>query len=164
MNPYNYTGYQPAYNGAYYQPQPVNTTQYNQVNPTNQWSQPMQPMIQQPMQQPMDEIMGKTVDGIDVVKGINADLSGRPAYYPKADGSEIYCKRINPTTGASAIQIYKLVNAENKQPPEEQLFSAITQLRNDLTNEISDLKNTVLDGLTTPNASASRTPVKGVAK
>lgn len=159
MNAYNYTGYQPAYGGSYYQPQPqpITTAQYGQYGYANQYQQPV-------IQQSIDEISGKTVDGIDVVKGVNADLSGRPAYYPKADGSEIYCKRINPSTGASVIQTYRLVDYENKPQPEEQIFSAISQLRNDLTNEITDLKNTVLDGLTSPNIATSRTPAKGVAK
>lgn len=156
MNAYNYTGYQPSYGNSYYPSQPVNMPQYNQYGYGNQY--------QQIPQQPIDEISGKTVDGIDVVKGINADLSGRPSYYPKADGSEIYCKRINPSTGASVIQTYKLVDFENKQQPEEQIFSAISQLKSDLTNEISDLKNTILDGLTAPSTNAPHPPVKGGVK
>lgn len=133
---YGYTNYPNGYNGNYYQPQYQNLPQYS-------------------YQQPVDAISGRTVDSIDVVRGINADLSGKPSYYPKADGSEIYCKRINPSTGASVIQTYTLADQNSQNSAENQLFSAISQLKTDLSNEIIDLKNTVLDGLTMPSQEIS---------
>lgn len=140
---YGYTNYPNSYNGNYYQPQYQNLPQYN-------------------YQQPIDAISGRTVDSVDVVRGINADLSGKPSYFPKADGSEIYCKRINPSTGASVIQTYILADQNNQNSAENQLFSAITQLKTDISNEISELKNTVLDGLITPSQKISS--VKGGVK
>lgn len=129
---YGYQGYMNPYGANYYQPQMSMSGQYN-------------------YQQPVDGISGRMVDSMDVVRGINADLSGKPSYFPKADGSEIYCKRINPQTGASMIQTYILAEQSGQDKQESQLFTAISQLRTDITNEITDLKNTVLDGLTMPS-------------
>lgn len=140
---YGYQGYSNPYNGNYYQQQIPMTPQYN-------------------YQQPVDGISGRMVDSIDVVRGINADLSGKPSYFPKADGSEVYCKRINPQTGASMIQTYVLSDQNAQNTQESQLFTAFTQFKNDISNELSDLKNTILEGLTTPSSQVS--PAKGGIK
>lgn len=140
---YGYQGYSNPYSGNYYQPQMPVPPQYD-------------------YQRPVDSISGRMVDSMDVVRGINADLSGKPSYFPKADGSEIYCKRINPQTGASMIQIYTLSDQNGQNTQESQLYTALAQFKTDISNELSDLKNTVLEGLTTPSPQVSS--VKGGTK
>lgn len=135
---YGYQGYSNPYNGNYYQPQMPVTPQYD-------------------YQRPIDSISGRMVDSMDVVRGINADLSGKPSYFPKADGSEIYCKRINPQTGASMIQVYTLSDQNGQNTQESQFYTALAQFKADISNELSDLKNTVLEGLTTPSTQVSST-------
>lgn len=140
---YGYQGYSNPYSANYYQSQMPITPQYG-------------------YQQPSDGILGRMVDSIDVVRGINADLSGKPSYFPKADGSEVYCKRINPQTGASMIQTYILADQNAQNTQESQLYAALAQLKTDISNELLDLKNTVLEGLTAPATEIS--PVKGGGK
>lgn len=114
-----------------------------------------QNQFQQPYQQyglQNDMLGGKIVDSIDVVKAINADLSGKANYYPKSDGSEIYCKRINPQTGASGIQTYilKQENDIGVITTEQQITVLINDLKQDIFGQIAELKNLVLDNITTP--------------
>lgn len=124
------------------------------TNPYNNYYQP-QIAAQYGYQQSVDSISGRMVDSIDVVRGINADLSGKPSYFPKADGSEIYCKRINPQTGASMIQTYILTDQNAPSTQDTQLYTALAQFKTDISNELLDLKNTVLEGLTAPSAEIS---------
>lgn len=140
---YGYQGYSNPYSANYYQSQMPMTPQYG-------------------YQQPSDGILGRMVDSIDVVRGINADLSGKPSYFPKTDGSEVYCKRINPQTGASMIQTYILADQNAQNTQESQLYAALAQLKTDISNELLDLKNTVLEGLTAP--ATEITPAKGGGK
>lgn len=136
---YSNFGYPQPYNPVYFQPQTY-TGQYFPNNQTVMQSQPQS-----------DEVLGKIVDSVDVVRSVNADLNGRPYYFPKVDGTEIYCKRINPQTGASMIQTYALVNEGNSQSQDTQFSSALSQLQKELSGEISDLKNIVMDYLTSPS-------------
>lgn len=147
---YSINGYPQPYNPVYFQPQ----TYTGQYFPNNQ------PIMQSQPQS--DEIFGKIVDSVDVVRSVNADLNGRPYYFPKVDGTEIYCKRINPQTGASVIQTYALVNEGSTQNQDNQFSSAISQLQKELSGEISDLKNLVVDYLTAP--SKANTQPKGGVK
>lgn len=136
---YSNFGYPQPYSPVYFQPQ----TYTGQYFPNNQ------PVMQSQPQS--DEVLGKIVDSVDVVRSVNADLNGRPYYFPKVDGTEIYCKRINPQTGASMIQTYALVNEGKSQSQDTQFSSALSQLQKELSGEISDLKNIVMDYLTSPS-------------
>lgn len=129
--------------------------QNQNYQPNQQFCYQQNPYQNQQYQQqyiPNDVLGGKIVDSIDVVRAINADLSGKANYYPKSDGSEIYCKRINPQTGASGIQTYILRqevdnNVSNNQVCNEQISTMLTSLKQDLFGEISSLKDLFIESM-----------------
>ena len=83
---------------------------YSQMN--NMYAQPNNPYsdrmnflqnYQQSLQQPVVptqttvsnqmSALGKMVDSIDVVKATDIPMDGNAYYFPKADGTEVYCKQ-----------------------------------------------------------------------
>ena len=83
---------------------------YAQMN--NMYAQPNNPYAdrmnflqnyQQSLQQPLAptqtpisnqmSALGKMVDSIDVVKATDIPMDGNSYYFPKADGTEVYCKQ-----------------------------------------------------------------------
>lgn len=88
-------------------------------------------------------------DSVDYIKSQNVRLDGQPAYYALTDSSEIYCKRLNPQTGAGMLNRYKLVELEN-QPTEDKTIPDITSVIVKLQNDISEIKELVLDSVTKP--------------
>ena len=83
---------------------------YTQMN--NMYAQPNNPYAdrmnflqnyQQSLQQPIVptqmsganqmSALGKMVDSIDVVKATDIPMDGNTYYFPKADGTEVYCKQ-----------------------------------------------------------------------
>jgi hypothetical protein len=72
--PYNYLGY--------------NTNQYMSPYYQNSQLQRMQEYNRQP------SLLGKVVDGIDVVRGLDIPLDGSTSYFPLADGSAIATKQL----------------------------------------------------------------------
>lgn len=83
---------------------------YSQMN--NMYAQPNNPYAdrmnflqnyQQSLQQPVAgtqmslanqmSALGKMVDSIDVVKATDIPMDGNTYYFPKADGTEVYCKQ-----------------------------------------------------------------------
>lgn len=146
MQPFQSYGFQPQY-GVYSQYNPVMPyqdrlsqlqAQYNQQQTFNQMSQPNQTM----------GLNGEMVDSLDVVKAKNVDMSGAVTFYPKADLSEIYTKRLM-ADGTSQIMIYKAVMPENGQESAQQtvtiemLNSMLGQLKQDLSQEIGSIKEIV---------------------
>ena len=57
--------------------------------------QQYQQSLQQPVSQSQMSAMGKIVDSIDVVKAADIPMDGNSYYFPKADGTEVYCKQFN---------------------------------------------------------------------
>lgn len=90
---------------------------------------------------------GGIVDSVDVVKAKNCNLDGSASYYPKADRSEVYCKFLNPQTGTGTILTYKLVT-EEQTSSSVGIESAIAKLQ----QEVSEMKNLILDTLTAPSS------------
>lgn len=125
-----------------YQNNPYNNNQYGYQNNYQQPSS-QQPIIQQEI------LLGKYVDSIDVVKASNVDMTGNLTWYPKSDKSEVYCKGLNPNTGSSYILTYKLVQTE--EPKSVIQNNSVDDAINSLRDEIVELKNIVLDTLTTPS-------------
>lgn len=143
MQPYpNYPnyGYQPQY-GNY---QPYNPmapyqdrlaqlqNQYNQQQTFNQISQNNQTF----------GLNGEIVDGIDVVRAKNVDMSGNVTFYPKSDMSEIYTKQLQPD-GTSKITVYKALAMDNSQEEIQNqtvtldvMNGMLSQLKTDLLQEI----------------------------
>lgn len=90
---------------------------------------------------------GEVVDGIDVVKAKNVDMSGHISFYPKSDMTEIYTKQLQPD-GTSRIVTYRAVAPDNQQDVKqpvtlETLNLMLGQLKSDLVQEISALKDMV---------------------
>lgn len=87
------------YNNNQYMP-----TGYNPYYP-NQIQRP-QESFQQMQFQRQNNLQGKVVDNIEVVKAIDILLDGSISYFPLADGSAIVSKQLQQD-GTSKITIYK---------------------------------------------------------
>ena len=83
-----------------------------------------QPIV--PAQTPVSNQMsalGKMVDSIDVVKATDIPMDGNAYYFPKADGTEVYCKQWLQN-GTTRILTFKPVlkdNPNNVSPDTEKL-------------------------------------------
>lgn len=150
MQPYNI-------NPFYFQNNPAYPpTQYGQINPypdrlaqlQAQQQQYNQPQYNPQMQTQPIGLNGEIVDGIDVVKAKNVDMSGNVTFYPKADLSEIYTKQLQ-MDGTSRIVTYRAVQPETpaqkdrKSDSDVDVVGMFGQLKTDLLQEISDLKDMV---------------------
>ena len=118
--------YQPFY------PQMNNNYQTPTQNPymermaqLQQYQQSLQQPIV-PAQTPVSNQMsalGKMVDSIDVVKATDIPMDGNAYYFPKADGTEVYCKQWLQN-GTTRILTFKPVlddNTNNVSPDTEKL-------------------------------------------
>lgn len=105
-------------------------TFYPQMN--NNYQMPMQnpymdrmaqlQQYQQSLQQPVVptqmsganqmSALGKMVDSIDVVKATDIPMDGSAYYFPKADGTEVYCKQWLQN-GTTRILTFKPVSEDN---------------------------------------------------
>lgn len=56
--------------------------------------------------------LGKMVDSIDVVKATDIPMDGNTYYFPKADGTEVYCKQWLQN-GTTRILTFKPVSEDN---------------------------------------------------
>lgn len=102
---------------------------YSQMN--NMYAQPNNPYAermnflqnyQQSLQQPIVPTqtpvsnqmttLGKMVDSIDVVKATDIPMDGNTYYFPKADGTEVYCKQWLQN-GTTRILTFKPVLEDN---------------------------------------------------
>lgn len=143
MQPYmnNYFNNNPAYQPQY---------QYNPLQ--SQYDRLAQLQAQYNGQifsqtQQITGLNGEVVDGIDVVKAKNVDMSGHISFYPKSDMTEIYTKQLQPD-GTSRIVTYRAVAPDNQQDVKqpvtlETLNLMLGQLKSDLVQEISALKDMV---------------------
>lgn len=119
--------------------------------PNNNYQPQMQYVpIQQQVNQQNQFLSGQIVDGIDAVKAKDVDMSGNPVWYPKSDGTEIYRKQLQ-ADGKSQICVYRLMQPESRNKSEqlntgineETLNTLFEQLRQDIFEEISGIKDLV---------------------
>lgn len=99
---------------------------------------------------------GEIVDGIDVVKAKNVDMSGNVTFYPKSDMSEIYTKQLM-SDGTSRIVTYRAVQPESQQTESQQqavtldmLNAMLGQLKMDLLQDIGNGLSEIKGMITVP--------------
>ena len=124
---------------------------YAQMN--NMYAQPNNPYsdrmnflqnYQQSLQQPIVptqtlvsnqmSALGKMVDSIDVVKATDIPMDGNAYYFPKADGTEVYCKQWLQN-GTTRILTFKPVSEDNPS----NLSSDTEKLKISLSDEVTDV-------------------------
>ena len=133
----------PFYNYNPYQ------AQYNPMNPYQERLAQLQAQSAQPQayaQQPSG-LSGEIVDGIDVVRAKNVDMSGNVTYYPKADLSEIFTKQLMPD-GTSKIVTYRAVQPEQNNQQNVPQYATIQNLNDMFIQLKSDLLQNILDNFT----------------
>lgn len=93
-----------------------------------------QPIV--PTQTPVSNQMsalGKMVDSIDVVKATDIPMDGNSYYFPKADGTEVYCKQWLQN-GTTRILTFKPVLEDNPN----NVSSDTEKLKFDLSDKATD--------------------------
>ena len=94
-----------------------------------------QPIV--PAQTPVSNQMsalGKMVDSIDVVKATDIPMDGNAYYFPKADGTEVYCKQWLQN-GTTRILTFKPVLEDNPN----NVSSDTEKLKIDISDEVTDV-------------------------
>ena len=124
---------------------------YSQMN--NMYAQPNNPYsdrmnflqnYQQSLQQPVVptqtpvsnqmSTLGKMVDSIDVVKATDIPMDGNAYYFPKADGTEVYCKQWLQN-GTTRILTFKPVFEDSTN----NLSSDTEKFKIGLSDEVTDV-------------------------
>ena len=78
--------------------------------------------------------IGKVVDSIDIVKATDIPMDGNSYYFPKADGTEVYCKQWLQN-GTTRILTFKPVSEDNPS----NLSSDTEKLKISLSDEVTDV-------------------------
>ena len=78
--------------------------------------------------------IGKVVDSIDIVKATDIPMDGNSYYFPKADGTEVYCKQWLQN-GTTRILTFKPVSEDNPN----NLSSDAEKLKIGLSDEVTDV-------------------------
>ena len=94
-----------------------------------------QPIV--PTQTPVSNQMsalGKMVDSIDVVKATDIPMDGNTYYFPKADGTEVYCKQWLQN-GTTRILTFKPVFEDNTN----NVSSDNEKLKIGLSDEVTEI-------------------------
>lgn len=95
--------------------------------------QQYQQSLQQPVSQSQMSAMGKIVDSIDVVKAADIPMDGNSYYFPKADGTEVYCKQWLQN-GTTRILTFKPVLEDNPN----NLSSDTEKLKISISDEVTE--------------------------
>ena len=107
-----------------------------QPMPTQQYIPPM-PTIQQ------NNLQGKIVDSVDVVKAMDIPLDGSVSYFPLTDGSAIVSKQLQ-SDGTSKIVVYKPSNEEKKEQIKYATFEDIQKAINEIDfNDIQEIQDII---------------------
>ena len=124
-------------------PQMNNNYQTQTQNPYMERMAQLQ-QYQQSLQQPMlptqmsgtnqMSALGKMVDSIDVVKATDIPMDGNAYYFPKADGTEVYCKQWLQN-GTTRILTFKPVFEDNPN----NLSSDTEKLKISLSDDVTEV-------------------------
>ena len=120
-------------NNMYAQP---NNPYADRMNFLQNYQQSLQQPIV-PTQTPVSNQMttlGKMVDSIDVVKATDIPMDGNAYYFPKADGTEVYCKQWLQN-GTTRILTFKPVLEDNPN----NVSSDTEKLKIGLSDEVTDV-------------------------
>lgn len=102
-----------------------------QPMPTQQYIPPMT-TIQQ------NNLQGKIVDSVDVVKAMDIPLDGSVSYFPLTDGSAIVTKQLQ-NDGTSKTIIYKPIQEDKKELPK---YATIEDVRKEIEKiDLSELED-----------------------
>ena len=78
--------------------------------------------------------IGKVVDSIDIVKATDIPMDGNSYYFPKADGTEVYCKQWLQN-GTTRILTFKPVFEDNPN----NLSSDAEKLKISLSDDVTEV-------------------------
>ena len=106
--------------------------------------QPMMTTYQPPIQlNKPSNLLGKSVDNIDVVKAMDIPLDGSISYFPLTDGSAIVSKQLQ-NDGTSKIVVYKPIQEDKKDDIQ---FATLDDIQDAIDNidfsDIQDLKDDI---------------------
>lgn len=135
VNPfYNYNPYQ---------------AQYNPMNPYQERLAQLQAQSAQPQAYPQQStgLNGEIVDGIDVVRAKNVDMSGNVTFYPKADLSEIFTKQLMPD-GTSKIVTYRAMQSDQNEQQGVPQYATVQNINDMFSQFKNDLMQNILDNFT----------------
>ena len=123
-----------------------------------------QPIV--PTQTPVSNQMsalGKMVDSIDVVKATDIPMDGNTYYFPKADGTEVYCKQWLQN-GTTRILTFKPVfddNTNNVSTDTEKLKISLSEEFTDVfMKRFDELEKRFDDLMTKPTTKTTATRTK----
>ena len=123
-----------------------------------------QPIV--PTQTPVSNQMsalGKMVDSIDVVKATDIPMDGNAYYFPKADGTEVYCKQWLQN-GTTRILTFKPVIDDNTNNVSQDTEKLKIRLSDDVTEvfmkRFDELEKRFDDLIPKPTAKTTATRTK----
>ena len=128
-----YMNQNPNYYAQYRQPQ-AQQPQYNPYLQRMENLQQFQQALNPAQVQNQFQTLGKMVDSIDVVKATDIPMDGNAYYFPKADGTEVYCKQWLQN-GTTRILTFKPVLDDNTN----NLSSDAEKLKISLSDEVTDV-------------------------
>ena len=137
MQPYqNYSQMNNPYahmNNMYSQP---NNTYADRMNFLQNYQQSLQQPLPTAQMSGANQMsaLGKIVDSIDVVKASDIPMDGNAYYFPKADGTEVYCKQWLQN-GTTRILTFKPVFEDNTN----NVSSDTEKLKISLSDEVTDV-------------------------
>ena len=129
-----YPTFYPQMNNNYQMP--MQNPYMDRITHLQQYQQSLQQPIVQ-TQTPVSNQMpalGKMVDSIDVVKATDIPMDGNTYYFPKADGTEVYCKQWLQN-GTTRILTFKPVLEDNPN----NLSSDTEKFKISLSDEVTDV-------------------------